>query len=399
VDTLAACQRDATLREGRFRVLRSEPGDPGTHLAWLDDTVLYAEGGGQPSDHGVLRVEGREVRVREVRADEGGWRHVLDGPVPVGEVVAVVDWARRFDHMQQHTAQHLISAIAQDRHGWATTSFHLQELHSVDAICDVELAAPEVGPGALARLQDEVNAEIRAARPVRPRIVAPDELPEGVRSRGLPPGHRGPVRLIEIDGIDLNTCGGTHVGSTAELQAVALLGTERIRGGVRVRYVAGARVLGRLVAAEAQRAELGALLSRSASDLTAGVAAALEDAKAQAKARVALEGELADALGVALAAGTGLRTLHRASGDPALLNRIASAVLRIDPAATVWLTAGEGEEGVFLLAGPPERVAAHKDEVLALLGARGGGAKGRLQGRATRLSAREEVAGRLRRAS
>ncbi|MEZ4236253.1 MAG: alanyl-tRNA editing protein [Myxococcota bacterium] len=386
MDTLQACQRDATLRHGRFTVLRTAV-DGEAHLAWLDDTVLYAEGGGQPSDRGVIRSEAGEVRVREVRATEDGWLHVLEGPVPVGEVEVAVDWGRRFDHMQQHSAQHLLSALAHDRRGWATTSFHLHE--GLGAVCDVELDAAEIGPEALHALQDEVNAEIRAARPVVPRLV--DALPEGVRSRGLPEGHRGPIRLVEIAGLDLNTCGGTHVASTAELQAVALLGTERIRGGTRVRYVAGERVLARLVAAEAQRAELGALLSRGGDELGAGVRAALDAATAPAKARAAAEAELADALGAALAAGQGVRALHRPTGDAALLNRIAGAVLRAAPDAVVWLTAGEGEAGAFLLAGPPAVVAAHKEAVLALMEARGGGAAGRLQGRAARLSARDAV--------
>ena len=129
-----------------------------------------------------------------------------------------MDWERRFDHMQQHTGQHLLSAVAQDRFAWETTAFHLGP-----DVSDVELAAPSLSSADLARLEEAVAAEIRAARPVVPRRVSLEEfrtLP--VRTRGLPEGFTGDVRLVEIAGVDLNTCGGTHLANTAEIEAVAL---------------------------------------------------------------------------------------------------------------------------------------------------------------------------------
>ena len=171
---------------------------------------------------------------------DGAIRHVLASPVAPGPADLRLDWERRFDHMQQHTGQHLLSAVAQDRFGWATTAFHLGP-----DVSDVELAAPSLPAADLARLEEAVAAEIRAARAVVPRRVPLEEfraLP--VRSRGLPEGFTGDVRLVEIAGVDLNTCGGTHLSNTAEIELVALLGTEALRGGTRVFFAAGGRAPG-----------------------------------------------------------------------------------------------------------------------------------------------------------
>lgn len=358
---ITSCQRDAYAVEGTYRVVRIAPADDGWHV-WLDDSVLYPEGGGQPSDHGTIAG----LPVRSVARTPEGLLHHVAGEVPPGDVRVVVDWARRFDHMQHHTGQHLLTAIAQARFGWKTTSFHLHE--GLGALCDIEVDA-EPAPGQLAELQDAVNAAIRAAVPVSARLV--DQLSDEVRSRGLPEGHQGPVRLIEIDGIDVNTCGGTHVRSTAELQALILLGTERIRGGTRLPFVVGGRVLHRLAVAESRTAEAATLLSRGPADLVDGVQRLLDDTKAASKARQAVLDELADTLGAALAVRPGVRILHRDDGDAAFLNRIATVVLRVDPEATIWLTAGSGPEGAFLLAAPPARIAALRTDVLERLAAKG----------------------------
>jgi len=124
--------------------------------------------------------------------------------------------------MQQHTAQHLLTAVAADQFGWQTTAFHLGA-----HVSDIEVDVKSIGKSELRLLEETVAVEVRAARRISARRVSPDEYEQmEVRSRGLPPGHSGDVRLIEIEGIDLNTCGGTHCVSTAEIEAIALLGTE-----------------------------------------------------------------------------------------------------------------------------------------------------------------------------
>ncbi len=214
-------ERDPSLRTLDTRVLRAWVED-GQSWAVLEDTVLYPEGGGQPCDRGTANG----IEVLEVRTHAGEIRHRLAAPLAEGPVALVLDWVRRFDHMQQHTGQHLLTALAQDRFGWATTAFHLGE-----EVCDVELAVPTLTPGDRARLEEAIAQEIRAARPIRARRVdAEGYARETVRSRGLPEGHLGDIRLVEIEGLDLNTCGGTHLQHTGELEALALAGTRAILG-------------------------------------------------------------------------------------------------------------------------------------------------------------------------
>ncbi|MGA7991215.1 MAG: alanyl-tRNA editing protein, partial [Thermoanaerobaculia bacterium] len=220
----------------------------GKPYAVLEDTILYPEGGGQPADRGTLNG----VAVLDVQKKDGAIRHTLASPVAAGPAHLRLDWDRRFDHMQQHTGQHLLSAVAQDRFGWETTAFHLGP-----EVSDVELAAASLTAADVARLEEAVAAEIRAAHPVLPRRVPIEEfqaLP--VRTRGLPEGFAGDVRLVEIAGVDLNTCGGTHLANTAEIEVVTLLSAEPLRGGTRVIFAAGGRARRRMRRHEERNAAL-----------------------------------------------------------------------------------------------------------------------------------------------
>ncbi len=156
------------------------------------------------------------------RGATGTVRHVLARPVEPGPVTVRLDWARRFDHMQQHTGQHLLTAVAADRFGWPTTAFHLGE-----RICDVELDVagrprPRLSRRSRRPSPRRSGPRCRSRRDVSPRTSSP---PSPCAPAACPTGHEGDVRLVEIAGVDLNTCGGTHVRSTAEIEAVKLLGT------------------------------------------------------------------------------------------------------------------------------------------------------------------------------
>lgn len=237
----AAYYSDAYLRELTTEVVEVRSGGLEVVLA---DTVLYPTGGGQPHDRGWLCSPNTDVEVTAVRSEPGAIVHELAEPWPqsVRSALVRLDWSRRFDHMQQHTAQHVLSALAEDRFGWKTTAFHLGE-----RICDVELAAVGLKADQLRQLEHEVVEVFRQALPVSDRWLAPEDLEQlTVRSRGLPEGHRGLVRLVEIEGVDRNTCGGTHLRSTAEAETLAVLGTEEMRGGTRLYWVAGGRVRDRL---------------------------------------------------------------------------------------------------------------------------------------------------------
>ncbi len=346
----------------------------------LADTVLYPEGGGQPDDHGT--VGGHPVLA--LRKDARGVVHRLAAPVE-GEVTVELDWARRFDHMQQHSGQHLLSAVAQDRFGLPTVAFHLGAER-----CDVELDG-DVPPDTLAALEAAVNEAIRDDRPVRVREVTVDEMAGlPVRTRGLPEGFAGTVRLVEIDGIDLNTCGGTHVDRTGRLQVIKLLGTERLKRGTRVHFVVGGRVLRLLGETLAREAALTKLLSCAPADHAGAVERSLDGEKRWAKSAKVLSAELAGAIGATLTPEGDTLRYHRDDADPAFLNAVADAVRARHPDALCVLTGGT-REGVFLVAGPEARVAEWGPRVAAALEGRGGGAKGKYQGKAARVDRRGEL--------
>ncbi|MBP7147426.1 MAG: alanyl-tRNA editing protein [Acidobacteria bacterium] len=309
----------------------------------LADTVLYAEGGGQPADRGWIG----EVEVTEVRRAGRELRHYLAGTPPTGRVVVRVDWPRRFDHMQQHTAQHLLTAVAQDRFGWPTTAFHLGP-----DLSDVELDVPSLGPSRIDALEDAAAAEIRAARAVAVRWVAPDSLAElpGLRTRGLPEGFAGDVRLVEIAGLDLNTCGGTHLRSTAEIEALKLVGVESMRGGTRVHFVAGGRLRRRLGEHEARNARLRTLLGAADDELHEIAGKKLEQLREAERASRALEGELAEALAASIARGADSPAEVDLPGrGAAFLQRLARAIGGQPTAAVVLLVDSAAEPGPFVL--------------------------------------------------
>ncbi len=391
MQSVPAYERDPYLKELKTEILETGM-DGGRPFAVLADTVLYPEGGGQPADRGWLG----KVEVTDVQRRQGTARHFLARPVEPGPVTVRLDWARRFDHMQQHTGQHLLTAIAADRFGWPTTAFHLGE-----RICDVELGVAALAAADLEALEVVIAEKTRAALPVSTRrVTQADFAALAVRTRGLPAGHEGDVRLVEIAGTDLNTCGGTHVRSTAEVEAVKLLGSEPMRGGTRLTFVAGGRVRERLGAHEARNARLRTLFGAPDDDIAAVAAAKLEQLQAAEKRTRGLEEELADALAVALAASPDrLVSAHFEGKDATFLQALARRLATTAPAKVALLTASDGARSFFAVAVGEEiglDVQAVGREVAALLAGRGGGAGRVFQGKAGSLAGREGAVARLR---
>lgn len=391
---IPAYERDPYRTELEVRVEKVGE-DEGSAWVALDDTILYPEGGGQPADRG--RLDGGEagVEVVDVQEVDGAIRHHLaEGgarPRPGERMRLELDWERRFDHMQQHTAQHLLTAVAADRFGWQTTSFHLGSDR-----CDIELDAGSLSAADRERLEEAVAAEVREARPVRGRRVSPGDFEAmQVRTRGLPESHAGDVRLVEIEGVDLNTCGGTHLSSTAEIESVKLLDTESIRGGTRLYWVAGRRVRRLLGIHEARNAELRRVLETADEELVEMARLKLDRLdEAERRAR-RLEGELAGATARRLASdGSGVIEAHFDDTGGGFLNRVAQGLLELAPARPALLTASESSTDLFVLVlGPDVGVGVEElgPEAARLLEGRGGGSGGLYQGKAGSLRRRDEV--------
>ena len=390
-DKPPAYERDPYRTRLEVAVLRTGETD-GRPWVVLDDTVLYPEGGGQPSDRGRLG----SVAVVEVRKVGGETRHFLEAPCRVGTATLELDWRRRHDHMQQHTAQHLLSALALNRFGWATRSFHIGERTS-----DIELDAPALTNEQLTALEDAAMAEIVAGRAVSTRRVSPEEYAElDVRSRGLPAGHSGDIRLVEIEEVDLNTCGGTHLRSTGEIEAVKLLSTEKLRGGTRVHWVAGRRLRRRLAEHEARSAELRALFDSDDAGLVEVAGLKLEQLAASRRQARHLQGLLAAARVDSLAAAGGeVVGAHFEDADGGLLQQVGRALVGRAPSKACLLTAS-GDKGAFFLvaAGEESAVEAARvgPKIAAALGGRGGGAGAVFQGKAGSLDGRDRAESLLR---
>ena len=207
----------------------------GRHHIVLDRTAFYPTSGGQPFDTGT--VDGIAV-VDVIDRDDGEVVHVAAAPIKPGTVVlGSIDWSRRFDHMQQHTGQHVLSAAFDRLLTARTEGFHLgAEAATIDL--GREVSAPQI-----AGAEDEANRIVWEDRPVAIRFVSPEE------AASLPlrkePARTGRLRLIEVDHFDLSACGGTHVARTGAIGVIAISGWEKFRNGTRVEFLCGDRALRR----------------------------------------------------------------------------------------------------------------------------------------------------------
>jgi alanyl-tRNA synthetase len=253
----------------------------------LDKTAFYPTSGGQPHDLGTLGG----VAVVEVLDDAGvsGTHqvvHYTSAAVPAGPVHGEIDWARRIDHMQQHTAQHLLSAAFIELFGFQTVSFHLGKESST-----IDLSAPSVVPRQLEEAERRTNEIIFEDRPVAIRFGTAEELAEsGIRKKV---DREGILRAIEIAGFDRQPCGGTHLARTGQAGLLLLRKLERSRDSWRVEYVAGYRALATARGDFGSLTQAASLLSCALSEVPAGVAKAIEHRRALSTANKRMEERLA----------------------------------------------------------------------------------------------------------
>jgi len=198
---------------------------------YLDRTAFYPTSGGQPFDTGMLAG----IPVVDV-VDEGERiAHVLASPAPVADSVhGDIDWARRFDHMQQHTGQHVLSAIFADTFKLETVSVHFGSESST-----LDLDTESLPQKTLLSAERLANMAVTEARTVSVSFESAATV-TGLRK---PPPREGELRVVTIDALDRSACGGTHVRSTAEIGSILLRGTERVRKTTRVEFICGLRAV------------------------------------------------------------------------------------------------------------------------------------------------------------
>ncbi len=250
---------------------------------YLDETAFYPTSGGQPHDVGTLGG----VAVVDVVDEDERIAHVLAAPLGGGgsepRLVGRIDWVRRYDHMQQHTGQHLLSAVFEDMFGAKTVSVHFgPESSTLDL--DVESLTHEQFVAAETR----ANELVGEARPVA--VTFEDaQTAQGLRKAS---DRAGTLRIVSIEGVDRSACGGTHVRSTAEIGAVLVRSSEKVRKTTRVEFVCGRRALRRVRRDLDALSAIAASLSSSLDDAPAVVATQSERLREADNARKKLDREL-----------------------------------------------------------------------------------------------------------
>jgi alanyl-tRNA synthetase len=267
---------DSYLCDFEARVLDLSEGG---RRVYLDRTAFYPTSGGQPFDTGEL--DG--VEVTDV-VDEGDRvAHCLAAPLSATRVHGLVNWARRFDHMQQHSGQHLLSAVLADLYGLSTVAVHFGKLSST-----VDLDGGALSREQLVRVEERANEVVVENRPVR---VSFEDAREALGLR-KPATREGVLRIISIEALDRSACGGTHVRNTGEIGVVLLRKAERVKRAVRLEFLCGGRAVRAARADYELLTGLAADLSAAPAELPGLVATQREQLKALSVSRRELEAEL-----------------------------------------------------------------------------------------------------------
>jgi len=266
--------QDCYLREFRARVVEATG-----NRVYLDRTAFYPTSGGQPFDQGSLGG----VAVREVIDEEDRIAHVMESPVS-GDVQGILDWPRRYDHMQQHTGQHLLSAVLEELFAIRTVSFHLGA-----EVSTIDVDAPLLAPEQLERVEDRCAEVIAEARPVQ---ITFEDASESLELRKAST-RSGTLRIVNIDKLDRSACGGTHVRTTAEISLILTGKLEKIRGITRLEFACGTRALRRARSDYRLLAAIGRALSVPPEQTPELLAGLVEKNKALEKASQRLATELA----------------------------------------------------------------------------------------------------------
>ena len=251
----------------------------------LDQTYFYPTSGGQPNDLGT--INGVAVIDVSVRQDDAAVVHVLESEVAAETVTGVIDRARRIDHMQHHTGQHVLSQAFVQVAGASTVGFHV----SAESVT-IDLDRVNLSDETVAAVEDLANEVVLADRPVTVRIVQPDDA-EGVRIRKLPEHLlTGGLRIIDIDGFDVTACGGTHVARTGEIGLIKVVRLEKRGDKTRVEFRCGGRALRDYREKNAIVNQLTADFTCSMAEITGATTRLQEDMKAAQRALKSATGTL-----------------------------------------------------------------------------------------------------------
>lgn len=360
----------------------------------LDRTAFYPTSGGQIHDTGWLSLADGDaagaspkLHVTEVAdTEDGRIVHYLEAPIkdirPGARIHGEIDAAHRRDHMQQHSAQHVLSAAFVRLFNMPTVSFHMG-----DDYCSIDLDTATLTKEQVEAAEKLANEVMIDNRPVDVRYVTRDEA-AGLGLRKLPPAERDQLRLIDVRDFDLTACGGTHVTQTGQIGGILLRKFEKVRQGYRVEFVAGQRAVATARRDYATLTETAALFSAHIYDVPQQVGKALEEIRALRKQLEQSQEELADSQASSLLAetpeanGRKLITEIFADRDLNLIKLLAQKITRQSPNAVALLATTHPQVALVFAqsAGQAHDMGALMKEVLSKLGGRGGGSKDLAQG-------------------
>ena len=368
-------EADAYRREADAVILAAEPDGRGSGKLALDGTVFYPEGGGQPADHGTLTLpDGARLTVTDVH-EQGGviWHRVdalPDTAAPGTAVTGRIDWAWRFDKMQQHTGEHILSGILHQMFGAENVGFHIGS----DAV-RMDTSVPISAEG-LREAELAANRIVWQNLPVLITYPTREELARMTyRSKKE---IEGQVRIVTIPGADVCACCGTHTAATGAVGQIKILAAENYKGGVRLSIVCGERALLAAQAMRQRQADIGALLSAKPSETAHAVHRVYDEYTALKFAHFGLCSELFDALAAQVVPGAD--AIRIVPGlDPDGLHRLAARLSEATTGLCAALTANEKGTGYCLVQAGGDVRALTKALNTALNG-RGGGKPGICQG-------------------
>jgi alanyl-tRNA synthetase len=362
---------DSYLRD--FEAVVVDRAENGVRV-YLDRTAFYPTSGGQPFDTG--RLGG--VDVIDVIDEGERVAHILAAPLPEGPALGQIEWRRRFDHMQQHTGQHLLSAVLADLFGYQTTAVHFGRDSST-----LDLETSTLTQNQVDQAEERANEIVAENRAVEVSFEDAEQV-AGLRK----PSHRsGTLRVVTIQSLDRSACGGTHVRATGELGLISIRKVERIRQNLRLDFLCGVRAVRRTQADRRILAKLAVDFSSALDDLPRLVEARNEELKETQAARRAVQAALdlcraRQLYDASTPDATGIRRIVVRDSEESLesLRGLAQASASLPMAIFVGGVASP--PAVVLAASPDTKIdaAAVLKGLLGALGGRGGGSPGMAQG-------------------
>ena len=368
--------QDVMMQQFSAQVVRTGIEETRPYIV-LSNTAFYPTGGGQPCDTGSIN----EFPVVDVEKVEDEIRHYVEGNIDnlTGAVTGHIDWARRFDHMQQHCGQHILTAAFVELFDVSTVSFHLgSELVTID------LATAQVTDEQLTQAERRANEIILENRPIETKWITKDELVNYPLRKDVSVDED--IRLVIIPDYDYNGCGGTHPTSTGQVSSIKIMSTEKMKKNTRIHFVCGNRVLKQLAMRKHVLSDVARQLSVPEEAASDALRKVFHDVKATEKALEDAQNQLLEYEAKELVAASSKTGIVAASFE----NRTVQALQKLGRAIVsqidegICLLVAENEDKLQFIAARGNRAEKSMKDIsgaiLPLINGKGGGNDAFVQG-------------------